>query len=551
MYKCYCLYWQITVEFGPGHLVKRIPQQRVLVPLVIATVLGATCGTLAGYWIGRGIALRQTAGQLSLEATSAIGASAAFSRDAHAVLDAMNASRAPFCSEADMESLLGLVYRSHFLKEAGRMRDGKIACSTTLGREHLPGLAQPKADFVGADGVQVFKNLPPFRLEDATVISLQAGDSYVVLNPYIGSFQEPAAAHLKTTVIAAAQSQPAQAVDPETHLAWAKLTQDSDFRLGDVLYATRCSAGYSTCITASLSVAEVLDSGRSQSHRYILFGGAVGAWLGLFVLLGYRRSQNMERQLRRAIRHDKLRLVYQPIVELASKRIVGAEALARWTDEEGYAVGPDVFIHIAEEFGFVGEITKLVVRHTMRDFAKTLRERPDFKLSINVAAADLADPRFLPMLESALERAGVSAQSLAIEITESCTARHEVAIEAILRLRQRGHSVHVDDFGTGYSSLSYLHGLSIDTIKIDRSFTQAIGTEAVTVGILPQILAMAAGLKLHVIVEGVETEEQANYFAGATPPVLAQGWLFGRPVPAEAFLPLLAENDETAQIAAV
>jgi len=531
--------------------VMHIPQQRVFVPLVVATVLGATCGALAGYWVGRGIALRQTEGLLSLEATSAIGASAAFSRDAHAVLDAMNASRAPFCSEADMEALLGLVYRSHFLKEAGRMRDGKIACSTTLGREHLPSLDQPKPDFVGADGVKVFKDLPPFRLHNATVISLQAGDSYVVLNPYIGSFQEPATAHLKTTVIGAAQSQLAQPADPETHLEWPKLTSDSDFRIGDVLYSTRCSAGYNTCVTASLSVSEVLDSDRSQSHRYILFGGAVGAWLGLFVLQAYRRSRNIEQQLRRAIRHDKLRLVYQPIVDLASKRIVGAEALARWTDEEGYAVAPDVFIHLAEERGFVGEITKLGVRHTMRDFAKTLRERPDFKLSINVAAPDLADRWFLPMLESALQQAGVAAQSLAIEITESCTARHEMAMDAILRLRQRGYSVHVDDFGTGYSSLSYLHSLSIDTIKIDRSFTQAIGTEAVTVGILPQILAMAAGLKLHVIVEGVETEEQASYFAGVTPPVLAQGWLFGRPVPVEAFLLLLAENDRTARIAAV
>jgi sensor c-di-GMP phosphodiesterase-like protein len=524
----------------------RIAKQRVLVPFVIATLLGVACGALAGYRIGREIALRQTEGRLSLEATAAISASAAFSRDAHTVLDAMNASRAPFCSEADMESILGLVYRSHFLKEAGRIRDGKIACSTTLGREHLPSEEQPEPDYVGADGVKVFKNLPPFRLKNTTVVSLQAGDSYVVLNPYIGSFQEPTTAHFKTTIIAVTQSQPAESVDPETHLAWPMLTRDSDFRIGDVLYSTRCSLGYNTCITASLSLAEVLDSDRSQSHRYTLFGGAVGAWLGLFVLLAYRRRRNMEQQLRRAIRHDKLRLVYQPIVDLASKRIVGAEALARWTDEEGYAVGPDVFIRIAEECGFVGEITKLVVRHTLRDFAKTLREHPDFRLSINVASADLADPRFLPMLESALKQAEVAPRSLAIEITESCTAQHEVAMDAISRLRQQGHSVHVDDFGTGYSSLSYLHSLSIDTIKIDRSFTQAIGTEAVTVGILPQILAMAEGLKLRVIVEGVETEEQASYFAGVAPPVLVQGWLFGRPVAAEAFLQLLAENEKAA-----
>jgi sensor c-di-GMP phosphodiesterase-like protein len=165
-----------------------------------------------------------------------------------------------------------------------------------------------------------------------------------------------------------------------------------------------------------------------------------------------------------------------------------------------------------------------------------------------VAAADLSDPAFLPMLEEELIRSGVRPGSLAIEITESSTARHEVARKAILCLRQRGHSVHVDDFGTGYSSLSYLHDLSIDTIKIDRSFTQAIGTQAVTVGILPQILAMAAVLKLNVIVEGVETSQQADYFTGADRRIFAQGWLFGRPVPPEEFHGLLEEDVKRAAV---
>jgi len=91
--------------------------------------------------------------------------------------------------------------------------------------------------------------------------------------------------------------------------------------------------------------------------------------------------------------------------------------------------------------------------------------------------------------------------------------------------------------------LSYLHSLSIDAIKIDRSFTQAIGTEAVTLGILPQILAMATALKLQVIVEGIETEQQADYFASSDQSILAQGWLFGRPVTAEAFIRQLADAE--------
>ena len=105
-----------------------------------------------------------------------------------------------------------------------------------------------------------------------------------------------------------------------------------------------------------------------------------------------------------------------------------------------------------------------------------------------------------------------------------------------------GHSIFIDDFGTGYSSLSYLLYLSVDTIKIDKAFTRAIGTESVTVAILPQIMAMAKSLNLEVVVEGIETEHQALYFS-TKPRVFGQGWLYGRPVSAEEFHCLMAEKD--------
>jgi sensor c-di-GMP phosphodiesterase-like protein len=141
-----------------------------------------------------------------------------------------------------------------------------------------------------------------------------------------------------------------------------------------------------------------------------------------------------------------------------------------------------------------------------------------------------------------MARANVPSRSLNIEITESSTVRQKLAIEAIKTLRRRGHHVHIDDFGTGYSSLAYLKDLSVDAIKIDRAFTQSIGTESVTTAILPQILAMAEALNLRVIVEGVETVEQAKYFARYDTPVMAQGWLFGRPVPPKELHRILVQD---------
>ncbi len=146
------------------------------------------------------------------------------------------------------------------------------------------------------------------------------------------------------------------------------------------------------------------------------------------------------------------------------------------------------------------------------------------------------------MVEAALAQAGVRSESVTIEITKRSTVRLEKAIETICQLREAGHQVHIDDFGTGCASLAYLQDLSVDAIKIDKVFTQAIGTRSAAVAILPQILAMADALNLEVIVEGIETQEQAQYFASSDKRICVQGWLFGRPVPAGEFIKMLAEN---------
>jgi sensor c-di-GMP phosphodiesterase-like protein len=530
---------------------KRTLKQRVVVSL-IATVVAAACGLLIGYWIGRAITLRLTAGRLSREAALALNESAAFSRDAHAAVVAMNNASNPDCSSEDLQFLHDILYRSYLLKEIGRLHGNRIACSTTL--EHMHSAAElPKPDSIGNDGVKVYRDPPGFRLPDAPVTILQDGDSYVVLNMRVGNLRNYDPVRIFTTVIGPVQSQPETLGVSSAQPTLLQLTRNGDFRVGQILYSTRCSTLSidSVCLTASLSVSEALQANRGELKAFTVFGGLAGALFGVMISIFYRRNRSMEKQLRRAIRKDRLQVVYQQIVSLSEGRIVGAEALARWTDEEGSAVGPDIFIKIAEEQGFVGSITRLVVRHVLRDFAATLRSHPDFRLSINVAATDLADPGFLPMLEHALKQAEVPAKSLIIEITESCTARHEMAIASILRLHQRGHSIHIDDFGTGYSSLSYLHDLAVDAIKIDKTFTRTIGTEAVTAGILPQILSMAGALHLQVIVEGIETRQQAEYFAAETQPILGQGWLYGRAVAAEEFHRLLAEDENRTQAGTV
>ena len=259
------------------------------------------------------------------------------------------------------------------------------------------------------------------------------------------------------------------------------------------------------------------ENNRIEVGGFVAAGTLAGTLLGLVCAIVYRRQHGFEHQLLRAIRKDALRIVYQPIVDLGNEQIVEGEALARWTNRrQRFRSAPMTLSRLLKNAALLGRSRGLwcvmCCRISDQIVARAVRI---FRVNVNIAAADLADPGFLPMLEKALEEAGFQPGGIGIEITESYTARQQVAKETILRLRQKGHYVHIDDFGTGYSSLAYLHDLSVDAIKIDKAFTKAIGTDAVTVTILPQILTMADTLGLRVIVEGIETPQQAIYFAKA------------------------------------
>jgi sensor c-di-GMP phosphodiesterase-like protein len=516
--------------------------QRVLVTLA-STALLAAVGVLGGFLFGHAYALRQAELRLDQYADRILLETEASTYESRAMLATMNGSPYSWCSEAETEYFRQLIFQSQFLKAAGRMRGGRIECSTTGGSN--PFALEKYAPFVTEkDGTRLYKNLPPFRVNDENVISAQKGDSFIVYNPYNFASLVGPPVHFAAT-----------AMDVPDAKATSKLIGDAPAppvnviarsgkqQVGNTLYATRCSQDIRTCLTTSISTADALAMNRGHSIMFMAVGAFFGALFGLLFPTLYRRNKSIEQQLIRAIRADALTVVYQPIVDLETGHIVEAEALVRWTDEYKNLVSPDVFVKIAEERGFVGELTQLVLRHALRDFGATLRARPAFRINVNIAAADLADSNFIPMLEKHLADAEVSARNLGIEITESYTARQQVARNTILRLRQRGHYVAIDDFGTGYSSLAYLHDLSVDAIKIDKAFTKAIGTDAVTVSILPQILTMAETLGLRVVVEGIETKIQADYFAASDQDIHAQGWLFGRPVPARVFLQMLDEEE--------
>ena len=526
---------------------------RILVARAVILAMAAF-GVVAGYMLGCVLALQLAEYNLDQYAKLMVVHEDASSVEARGLLSTLNQSPYPSCSDAEIAYFRELVFSSEYLKDAGRIQGGKIVCSAAAGRPMRP-IAQFKASFQ-KDGTIAYSNLLPLKDSHLKRAGLQLGSAYVVFGSNSPTSLGTMPMHLIVTMKDPDGQKIDSTADGASNGKGPDLTRVGTQRVGNTLYATQCSIAYATCMTASAAASDALKGESTTVAGSTVMGCAAGLLLGIAFSMMYRRSLNLEQQLRRAVARGEIQVAYQPIVNLATRRIVGAEALARWTDEEGKPVGPDVFIKLAEEHGFVGQITRIVVRSALRAFADTLVSRPGFRLSINVAGADLVDPDFLPMLEKAVSQAQVNPRSVVLEINERSAADSVEVMETIRALRRMGHSIHIDDFGTGYSNLDKLLYLWADTIKIDKAFTRVIGTESVTVAILPQILGMAKSLGLDVVVEGVENDRQANYFSPTEHQrIYGQGWLYGRPMPAAEFQaqlanewtkkPVMADSDAT------
>ena len=250
--------------------------------------------------------------------------------------------------------------------------------------------------------------------------------------------------------------------------------------------------------------------------------------------------QSIEEGLRRALERREFTLHYQPKINLRTGAITGAEALIRWTHPTRGQVLPAQFIPIAEECGLIRPIGRWVLREACRQARAWVDAGlPVATMAVNVSAMQLRQENFLQSVFAVLQDTGLDPGSLELELTESVLMKHAESTAATLQdLREKGVRVAVDDFGTGYSSLSYLKKFPIDALKIDQSFVRQIGTAGDDAAIVTAVINMARSLKLLVIAEGVETQEELE-FLQAHQCEEGQGYYFSRPVPPEQFSKLL------------
>jgi diguanylate cyclase (GGDEF)-like protein/PAS domain S-box-containing protein len=246
-----------------------------------------------------------------------------------------------------------------------------------------------------------------------------------------------------------------------------------------------------------------------------------------------QRRLRLEQDLRDAVRLDKLWAAYQPVVDLQSNRTVAVEGLLRWTHPVHGAVSPTEFIPLAEESDLINLLGTYVLRETTRELAARRAEGIEIDLKINLSTRQLDDPTFVPAVAEALDQTGLPPKALCLEITESALMRDShVADDALSALRELGVRLAIDDFGTGYSSLAQLQRLTLDTLKIDRSFVNRLGTSSDAAAIVTSIIAMAHAVELTVVAEGVENATQLELLRDLGCDQ-AQGFYLGKPLPAE------------------
>jgi diguanylate cyclase (GGDEF)-like protein/PAS domain S-box-containing protein len=263
----------------------------------------------------------------------------------------------------------------------------------------------------------------------------------------------------------------------------------------------------------------------------------------------YSTRLSMERELRNGLTQEELVVYYQPQVALNTGEIVGVEALVRWRHPERGLVEPGDFLPMAEETGLITQIDTFVQRRACTDVAGWERAGlGSIRLSVNLSAPQIEQEDFVDNFVADMAAAGLDPSRVKLEITENILMQDmEVVIPKLKQLRQLGVRIAIDDFGTGYSSLSYLQQFPIHTLKIDRSFVGDIRADHGDASIVNAIVAMARGLNLDLIAEGVENRTQLRYLRSQGCSEV-QGFIFSDPVPADQVKLMLQQNPFRAMV---
>ena len=317
---------------------------------------------------------------------------------------------------------------------------------------------------------------------------------------------------------------------------WMKALLEHPFRLDDAVFRIAAKVGVALfpddgadADTLFRNAEAALKRAKSSGDRYLFYRQDMTEKMA--------GKLSLENQLRQALDNEEFALHYQPKVNLASGKLTGAEALIRWNDPRTGLVLPGNFVPILEETGLIHEVGRWAIRKAIEDY---LRWRAAglaaVRIAVNVSSLQMRHRGFIAEIGQAIGVDAHAAAGLELEITESLIMEDVIhTIASLHAIRAMGITIAIDDFGTGFSSLSYLAKLPVDTLKIDRSFVMDISSGPGGLALVSTIINLAHWLKVKVVAEGVETEEQSRLLRLLKCDEM-QGYLFSKPVPADIFV---------------
>ncbi len=449
---------------------------------------------------------------------------------ARSVLTTLNDEGWNDCSPGHIARMRVMAVEGARVEEVGFVRDGKLAC-TSWGP--VPdGVAVAPATMRLPDGTGLDPDVAPQVPGASPLIAISRGHHRVLMpadslvDVLTDTTMALGIADLHGRLIATTGALPA---DTARQIA----RQSGTGRLGPLFHASSQSGDLRAfAVTDQSLIAARVDRDMWWLLPISLAISAI--LLGLIIWIS-RQSMSPEGEFASGMRKGEFFVCYQPIIDLSTGACVGAEALLRWTRPNGNAVPPDLFIPFAEQHRLIEPLTDMLIDYVVADLAEMLRSERGAHITINISAQDMESGRFLPVLHRALAETSIDPSQIWLEATERGFMDPEAAQKTLEAARAQGHFIAIDDFGTGYSSLSMLEQLPLDTLKIDKSFVDAIGKDTATSPVIPHIIEIAHGLQLNIVAEGVETAEQEAYLQRSGVE-FAQGWLYSRPLPAAEFM---------------
>ena len=448
-------------------------------------------------------------------------------QDAYVQLD--QAHLADPCSDEGLVLMRNIGMKANYLQAVGYVRGQSLQCSS-FGR-YDEGLPLGPASYVTSMGTRIRPSVDLGQGRNRRFLVLELGHFAAAIHTstMLDVFTDKPDVSLGLYGL---NSGAALAVRGTFDPAWTKRLgkhQRVIFFDGRYLVAIERSDRFDLVTYSAIPAAQIDKRLHELSMLMLPLALLLGIGLSTVVFQLARRQNSMPAALRHALKKRQFLLHYQPIVALDSGQMIGVEALLRWT-RDGRHIRPDLFIPAAEECGLIGQVTNYVLEQIAKDAPSFLAAHPECYISINISSADLHGGRVVDALKHLVSRPDVPAANIMVEVTEHSFVDVERASSTVQAIRALGIRVAIDDFGTGFSSLSHLTRLETDCLKIDKVFIEAIGTKAVTDEVALHIIHMARSLRLTVIAEGIETEDQARFLRehGVR---FGQGWLYARAQP--------------------